>query len=142
MALREAAFIRLCKNGVRPLGRRYEVEVFEGVGWMRSAIGAARGAISDPGTALRCPLCEEGHTAADHGCPVEGFWEKGSPVPERGGWVQELSGFTPYLPGKYVPGEEGGPTGGQGAEVAPPPHVGSGPPSAAGRHASERPSLR
>ena len=43
--------------------------------------------------------------------------QEGPPVHTRDGQMQELSGPT-SLPGKRVPGEEGGPTERQGIEVA------------------------
>lgn len=43
-------------------------------------------------------------------------------MPTRGGQGQKLSRPTP-LPGKGVPGEEGGPTGRQGVEIVPAPHA-------------------
>ena len=144
--LGQAALIHLFKCGVRLLGRRYEAEVLE-----EGEAGCVLPLVPHVGphwTPLHfCspqtphPPCEEVHTTADHGRPVERFWEKRPPMPTRGGQVRELSGLTPLL-GKCVPGEEGCPTGGGRVEVALPPTQAARCPAAAGRHAPKRPGVR
>ena len=84
--LGEATFGRLCKSGVRPLGRRYEVDAFEEAlrpdafcsrcsGWKH--IGPHCFAAGP-----RCALCAKDHLTTDHRCPVEGCRVgKGHPCP-------------------------------------------------------------
>ena len=73
--LGEATFGRLCKAGVRFLGRRYEVDAFEEAGrpdafcsrcsaWKHIAPHCLA-------AAPKCALCAGDHLTTDHRCPVE-----------------------------------------------------------------------
>ena len=74
--LGEATFGRLCKAGVRLLGRRYKVDPFE-VAWRPDAFcnrccGWKHIAPHCSAAAPRCALCAKDHLTTDHRCPVEG----------------------------------------------------------------------
>ena len=84
--LGEATFGRLCKGGVRLLGRRYEVDAFEEA-WRPDAScsrcsGGKHIAPHCLAAAPGCALCAKDHLTTDHRCPVEGCKVgKGHPCP-------------------------------------------------------------
>ena len=86
VVLGEATFGRLCKGGVRLLGRRYEVDTFEEA-WRPDAFcsrcsGWKHIAPHCLAAAPRCALCAKDHLTTDHRCPVEGCKVgKGHPCP-------------------------------------------------------------
>ena len=84
--LGEATFGRLCKGGVRLLGRRYEVDAFEEA-WRPDAFcsrcsGWKHIAPHCLAAAPRCALCAKDRLTTDHRCPAAGCRVgKGHPCP-------------------------------------------------------------
>ena len=83
--LGEAVFTRLYKSGVRLQGRRCRVGAYEEV---RPDVYCSRFRVGPCWPPMHCrypqvcALCEEGHTTADHRCPVQGCQAgRGHPCP-------------------------------------------------------------
>ena len=74
--LGEATYGRLCKSGVRLLGRRYEVDTFEEARRLDAFCSRCSGwkhiAPHCLAAAPKCALCARDHLMTDRDCPVEG----------------------------------------------------------------------
>ena len=111
--LGEATFGRLCKGGVRLLGRRYEVDAFVEArrpdafcsrcsGWKHIAPHCLA-------AGPRCALCAKDHLTTDHRCPVEGCRVgKGHPCPHGAAKCTSCGGA--WGAGGCLRGQEGGPS--------------------------------